>query len=212
MKVGIIFDLDGTLWNATKEIAESWNVIFQKYPEVDFTLTTESLENQMGKMMHKIADDLLPNIPQEKRYEILNKCCTYENEYIAEHGGRLYKDVENTLKILSEKYNVFVVSNCQAGYIEAFLKVNGFEKYVTDFENPGRTGLTKDENIKLVVERNNIDKAFYVGDTQGDYDATMKAGIEFIFAAYGFGKINAETEKIDCLNELPGLIEKLVEK
>ena len=113
---------------------------------------------------------------------------------------------------LSKKLPLFIVSNCQAGYIEAFLKVTDLGKYVTDFENPGRTGKPKADNIRLVIERNNLDKAFYVGDTQGDYDATMAAGIPFIFAAYGFGNIDGDEEEIQGLNELPDLIDKLVEK
>ncbi|WP_448903242.1 HAD family hydrolase [Eubacterium sp.] len=212
MKTGIIFDLDGTLWNATKQIAESWNVVFERYDDIDLRLTTKELEQQMGKLMETIADNLLPNIPVERRYKILQECCEYENKYLLTHSGVLYPDIKDTFKKLNEKYSVYIVSNCQAGYIEAFLKVTDLEKYVTDFENPGRTGNPKADNIRLVIERNNLDKAFYVGDTQGDYDATMAAGIPFIFAAYGFGNIDGDEEEIQGLKELPDLIDKLVEK
>lgn len=82
MKIGIIFDLDGTLWNATKQIAESWNVVFERYDDIDLRLTTKELEQQMGKLMETIADNLLPNIPVERRYKILQECCEYENEYL----------------------------------------------------------------------------------------------------------------------------------
>ena len=82
MKTGIIFDLDGTLWNATKQIAESWNVVFERYDDIDLRLTTKELEQQMGKLMETIADDLLPNIPVERRYKILQECCDYENDYL----------------------------------------------------------------------------------------------------------------------------------
>ena len=212
MKTGIIFDLDGTLWNATKQIAESWNVVFERYDDIDLRLTTKELEQQMGKLMETIADNLLPNIPVERRYKILQECCEYENEYLLTHSGVLYPDIKDIFKKLKEKYSVYIVSNCQAGYIEAFLKVTDLGKYVTDFENPGRTGKPKADNIRLVIERNNLDKAFYVGDTQGDFDATMAAGIPFIFAAYGFGNIDGDEEEIQGLNELPDLIDKLVEK
>ena len=79
MKTGIIFDLDGTLWNATKQIAESWNVVFERYDDIDLRLTTKELEQQMGKLMETIADNLLPNIPVERRYNIylhIQECCT----------------------------------------------------------------------------------------------------------------------------------------
>ena len=136
MKTGIIFDLDGTLWNATKQIAESWNVVFERYDDIDLRLTTKELEQQMGKLMETIADNLLPNIPVERRYKILQECCEYENEYLLTHSGVLYPDIKDIFKKLNEKYSVYIVSNCQAGYIEAFLKVTDLEEYVTDFENP----------------------------------------------------------------------------
>ena len=93
MKTGIIFDLDGTLWNATKQIAESWNVVFERYDDIDLRLTTKELEQQMGKLMETIADNLLPNIPVERRYKILQECCEYENEYLLTNSGVLYPDI-----------------------------------------------------------------------------------------------------------------------
>ena len=98
MKTGIIFDLDGTLWNATKQIAESWNVVFERYDDIDLRLTTKELEQQMGKLMETIADNLLPNIPVERRYKILQECCEYENEYLLTHSGVLYPDIKDIFK------------------------------------------------------------------------------------------------------------------
>ena len=68
----------------------------------------------------------------------------------------------------------------------------------------------KNENITLIVNRNNLDKAVYVGDIQGDYDATMKAGLPFIHAKYGCGKINTEVPVINSLDELPEIIETII--
>ena len=101
---------------------------------LSITEQRKELEQQMGKLMETIADDLLPNIPVERRYKILQECCDYENDYLLTHSGVLYPDIKDTFKKLNEKYSVYIVSNCQAGYIEAFLKVTDLGKYVTDFE------------------------------------------------------------------------------
>ena len=53
------------------------------------------------------------------------------------------------------------------------------------------------------MERNELDRAIYVGDIQGDYDATMQAGATFVHAKYGFGTINTEVAEIEKFSELP---------
>ena len=113
---------------------------------------------------------------------------------------------------LNKKYNVFIVSNCQEGYLRTFLEYYDFNKYVLDYEEAGRTGMPKDENIRLVIKRNHLDKAFYVGDTLGDMESTDKAGIPFIHAAYGFGTVPADRMKINNIKELPEFIDDLLSK
>ena len=212
MKKGIIFDLDGTLWDATEQMLPAWNKVLLRYAPDREPMTLEEVRSFMGKTVAEIAAAALPNFPEEERVEVFNRCSIEELPWLREHPGSIYPKVPEILYLLSKEYPLYIVSNCQAGYIEAFLKVTNLGKYVTDFENPGRTGKPKADNIRLVIERNNLDKAFYVGDTQGDYDATMAAGIPFIFAAYGFGNIDGDEEEIQGLNELPDLIDKLVEK
>ncbi len=113
----------------------------------------------------------------------------HECKQLAELGGRLYDNVEEVLKVLSSKYKLCIVSNCQSGYIEAFFEYHKLDKYFIDYENPGRTGLSKGENIKLVMERNQLVSPVYVGDTLGDQEAAEFAGVPFIYAEYGFGKV-----------------------
>ncbi len=36
MKKGILFDLDGTLWDASKEVAVSWMMAIKDLPQVHF--------------------------------------------------------------------------------------------------------------------------------------------------------------------------------
>lgn len=203
MKPGIIFDMDGTLWDSSKGVAKSWTEIVNKEYDKERVITAEDIQSVMGRTMDKIADALFAELSKEDRMALLRKCCDYENEYLRIHGGVLYPELEETFKALQDDYDLFIVSNCQAGYIEAFLEHYGFGQYFKDIECYGNNDLPKDENIKKIVERNKLTKAVYVGDIQGDYDATMKAGLPFIHAAYGFGTIAEETVKINTFSELP---------
>lgn len=203
MKKGIIFDMDGTLWDSAENVAVSWNIAIKESGLIERVLSTADIQGVMGKTMDKIADALFSELSKEARMTLLEACCKLENEYLREHGGELYPDLEEVWTELSKEYELYIVSNCQAGYIEAFLDHYGFWKYFKDIECFGNNFKQKGENIRLLADRNGLDAAVYVGDIQGDYDASKAAGVGFIHAAYGFGTINEEVLAISCMKELP---------
>ena len=209
MKTGLIFDMDGTLWDSSANVASSWN---EKIKELGYDhreITKQDIMSIMGLTMDKIADIILDDVPKEERYDLLDKCGKSENDYLRKHGAELYPDLEKTLIRLKEKYPLYIVSNCQSGYIESFLEYYGFGKYFEDIECYGNNLKPKADNIALIAERNGLDKSWYIGDIQGDHDAAVKAGSGFIHAAYGFGTIEQDVPKIEKFSDLPGLLEKL---
>lgn len=203
MKKGIIFDMDGTLWDSAENVAKSWNLAITKSGLIKKELTTEDIQSVMGKTMDVIADILFAELEKDDRTQLLEECCQMENDYLREHGGILYDGVRETFQKLKERgYHLSIVSNCQAGYIEAFLDHYKLWDAIEDKQCYGDNLWQKGDNIRLVVERNNLDAAVYVGDIQGDYDASCKAGVKFIHAAYGFGTIDAEVPAIQNFAEL----------
>lgn len=189
MKVdSIILDVDGTIWNTTDIVADAWNLAFDKFfPQVPH-VTADILKDQFGKPMDVIADNLFPMLSKDEKNLLMEKCCEMEQAALMENTKDIaYEGVIETIKRLSQKIPVFIVSNCQSGYIEVVMEKNGIADCIRDFECFGNTGLLKDENINLIVKRNNLKAPVYVGDTQGDYEACKKAGVPFIWAAYGFG-------------------------
>ena len=206
----IIFDIDGTIWDSTPQAAVAWTQAVKENASVPFELTAKDLQNAFGKQMDILRDQLLAPLPPEERPEVLKACQKAQGEYLPKHPGTLYPDVYDALKELSEKIPLYIVSNCQTGYIETFLDTMGVGAYFVDHECSD-TGLTKGENIRLVMERNGIDRAFYLGDTQGDLNAADQAGIPFVHAAYGFGRVDRAVPAIQELSQLPALARKLLE-
>ena len=202
---GIIFDLDGTLWDSSEEVLISWSHVLAQLPDIEKIPTKEDLEGVMGLGADDLTLKLFPGLGFERRMEIFNTCAAYENDYLAEHGAKLYPHLMETLEKLSAKHPLFIVSNCGDGYIQTFLKAHGATPYIKDFECIGRTGKPKSENIKLIVERNGLKNPVYVGDTQWDCDAATAAGVPFIFASYGFGHVEGKPA-ISDIAELPDLV------
>lgn len=201
-KYGLIFDLDGTLWDSSENVAKSWTEALKIRGFKNRIITRDTVMSIMGKTMDEIAEVLFPDLGIMKGRELLGFSGEYENEYLRKHGGVLYPRLEETLIELKKKYHLYIVSNCQCGYIEAFLEYYGFEKYFEDKQCFGDNGLPKGKNIRLLYERNNLFDAAYIGDIQGDYNATMEADLPFIHAAYGFGKIDHPVPKIREFAEL----------
>lgn len=198
----IIFDLDGTLWDSTEGAAVIWRETAGKYPEVTDIISADRLKSLYGLPLEEIAVKLLPSVSRETAIEIMRESTTKQCPYLEKTGGILFPGLEETLMKLKDKYRLFIVSNCEEGYIQCFLKAHRLEKYFEDFEYPGRTGVLKAENIRLIMERNRLSNPVYVGDTAGDAIAAGKAGIPFVYARYGFGQVEKYDYVIDSCEEL----------
>ena len=206
----LLFDLDGTLWDSAPAVAEAWNKIFQQEELSLPPLTVDDIHGVMGMTMQEIRDAIYPEYRIPNREAIFRKCCTYEVEYLYTHCGTLYPGFFPVLKQLKAAgYDLAVVSNCQLGYIDAFLSSSGVADLFIDYEEWERTGLAKGENIRLVMARNGYSKGIYIGDTKKDREAALLAGIPFIHAAYGFGTVPEADAVIGSLAELPDAAERL---
>lgn len=197
MKKGIIFDLDGTLWDSTKQVIPAWNRVLARHEEIAKRITNEDMSEYMGKTIEVIAALAFPDMEKSESVKILLECCEEEDKYLREYGGELYSGLEDVLGRLKDKYSLYVVSNCHEGYLNAFLDFHRLSGYFEDVECAGRTGMEKADNIKLIIERNSIDRAVYVGDTALDKESAELAGIPFIYASYGFGRLEGENHVID---------------
>lgn len=205
----ILFDLDGTLWDSTEIVARAWNEVLAKETSIDLQLTADDLKGLFGRPLPVIASILFEKLPEAEQLALMDRCCHQEHIALSKECGTLFPQLEETLKILSSKYKLFIVSNCEDGYIETFLKVSGLSSYFTDFECPGNSGLLKGDNNKLIIERNHLQHPIYLGDTQGDADAAAYAGIPFIFAKYGFGNVSKYDYSIEAFSQLPDLLSSL---
>lgn len=202
----IIFDVDGTLWDSTKSVAESWNKAIREHSSLNLTLEPVSLSRVFGKTMTEIADALFPDLSVKERMELLDVCFDEENRYLEDHPGILYPDVVRTIKELSLSCPLYIVSNCQCGYIEVMLRTTGLGPYIRDHLCFGETQVPKGETIRMLIERNNLQSPVYVGDTQGDADSCKTAGIPFIFAEYGFGDVPDARTRIHTFSDLAKLL------
>ena len=197
--IGVIFDLDGTLWNTSSLCAEAWNKAIRVANIRKTPITEDDIARVSGLPFLDCVKNLFPDIGEESLYTIAPLIEKYERQEIETKGGTLYKGVSKYLDILSVRLPLFVVSNCQHWYLQAFLSMplkssntsKTFRDIFVDSECFGRTQNPKAENITAICQRNSLEDAVYIGDTEGDRLAAMKAGIHFIHVSYGFGHLES---------------------
>lgn len=209
MKKAIFFDLDGTLWDAISPIKDSYNLTFKKM-NINHKFSYEEVKSFMGLTpLETVKLIFKDEISDKEGLDIFKKMVQEEIIYLKDRPGVLYEDEESVLSSLSKKYPLYIISNSDKGYIENYLNYFHFNTYFKGHLCAGDTLLDKYENILKVKNENNFDNVIYVGDTNKDYLESKKAGVDFIHASYGFGKIEEKVNSINSIKDLEKEINKI---
>ena len=200
---GVIFDLDGTLWDSCESVAASWNRSLEARFGSAGRFSREDIQGIMGLTGAEIAARLFSSFGSRAAQ------VEEEAERLSVLGGKIYPGIEAMLKELYPKAGLYIVSNCQRGYIESFLAFSGLGGYFSAWACEGETGLSKAENIRLLAARKGLRRPVYVGDTATDEKSAREAGCAFVHAGYGFGSAQAPDAVLLSPAELPVLLEAL---
>jgi len=195
----IIFDIDGTLWDATGSSAEGWNIGLEKLGS-DVRVSGSDIASVAGKPYVECVEILLSGVDSE-RQPLLRALNNSEIAYIRKHGGSLYRGLYEGVKKLAKEYRIFLVSNCQAWYLEQFLEHSKLQEFLEGYDCHGLSGVSKSKMLLNMKEKYALQDSVYVGDTLGDQTAAEDAKIPFVCAAYGFGDC-AGFQDFDSFEEL----------
>ncbi|MFA7277781.1 MAG: HAD-IA family hydrolase [Candidatus Gracilibacteria bacterium] len=183
----LIFDIDGTLWNASPATAKGWSKALKDF-NIDQIITAEQNSSVAGNPNRTCIEILMPGLC-EKYPGLEEKLDECEIEAIKEMGGTFYPGALESIRELALSRQVFLVSNCQDWYMESFLEFSGLREVVTAFDCHGMSGVPKGEMLKNMKAKFGLEGTTYIGDTVGDQKAAREAGMEFIRAGWGFGKV-----------------------
>ena len=206
----LIFDIDGTLWDSRALVAEGYNIQLKAEGLERLCVTAEDLLPLFGKVMTEIADVLFAEFPPDQRYALMERCMATENRHLHENPCNIgYPRIREVVETLSRTHRVFIVSNSQCGYPELCMDKLGLTDCISGHLCFGDTGTEKGETILRLMAQHNITSAVYIGDTQGDLEAAQKAGIPFVFAAYGFGNPTTWEARVDTPSQLTALFQEV---
>lgn len=196
----LIFDIDGTLWNASPASAKGWTLGLAKLG-IDMKITAAQIETVAGKPHDECIDTLMPGLRTQypDLLGILDDC---ETAVMQSDGGVFYDGAREGLAELAHDYRIFLISNCQDWYLELFLDYSGLRPILSGFDCYGRSGLPKSDMLSRMNRIYALEAPVYIGDTSGDRQAAESAGISFIHAAWGFGKPDGGTASVQSFADL----------
>jgi phosphoglycolate phosphatase len=201
MKIeAILFDLDGTLWNANESCTRAWNTLLERlnYSE---RLTVKAMDAVTGKPMDGCIDVLLPEIKKHHQ-DFKSLLIAAEREDLEKTGAVIYPDVLSGITELSVYYKIFIVSNCEEWYLNKFIDFSGLEKVLTDWNCYGSSKKEKHVMINDLKKNYNLESVIYIGDTMYDKEAARLSGSAFIQVTYGFGAPIENESRFDSFKEL----------
>ncbi|MCL5735974.1 MAG: HAD family hydrolase [Actinobacteria bacterium] len=196
----LIFDLDGTLWDAAAASTYGWNLALEKLG-LSSRVTVDDIRSVSGKPFEQCVATLLPELhpADAATIELLDG---FERLGIEKFGGVLYDGVADGLARLAARYRLFVVSNCPDWYLEAFFGFSGLGEHFSGWDCHGASGMDKSSMLRALCEKYGLERTVYVSDTRGDRLSAEKAGVEFAFVGYGFGEAGEASPAFESFAEL----------
>lgn len=198
----ILFDMDGTLWDAVDSYAQVWNATINalcpgRVPHVDYS----RLASMMGMPLNDIFDTLIGTAVNRDTF--LTALYANEDAMMPVLGGAVYPHVRPVIEELAPTHKLIMVSNCTKDGLPNFLEYTHLKPFFTDAISFGDTGHEKDYNIALMIRKHDLKAPLYVGDTTGDCHSAHAAGVPFAWATYGFGRgVEGYEYALDSLNDL----------
>jgi phosphoglycolate phosphatase len=196
----LVFDLDGTLWDAAEPTTRGWNNALEELG-ARARVTVAGIRSVAGTPFEGCVEILVPELCPPTP-ATLRSIDDHEETALLESGGTLFPGVESGLRALAAAYPLFLVSNCQDWYLDVFFAKSGLRECFTGWDCNGLSGLPKSGMLLGLAERYALKRAVYVGDTQGDQDSAAEAGMRLAFARYGFGTATGPVLSFDSFGRL----------
>ena len=207
MKIGVIFDMDGTLLNTLEDLTDAVNVALARYGH-----PTRSLEEMRHFVGNGAANMIRKAAPEGAEQKPLMDA--FLDWYIphCQDKTRPYDGIMEAIEELKKDYPLAVVSN----------KPDYALRYMCQAIFPGVNGIGQKEGIPRkpapdmvyqAMAQLGVDKCIYIGDSDVDLATANNAGVPCISVLWGF-RTRQELEEagatIFC--ETPADLKELVDR
>ena len=207
----ILFDLDGTLVNTSKDLTNALNYAMKPYGLKE--LAVEDTVKLVGEGITRLIEKALMNKSAQQIRKATERFLDYYSKHLTDFST-IYPGVAETLEKL-HNYKKAVISNKRENLSVKLLDDLGLLKYFNLVVGSDTTSGKKPSPIPIfyILKLLHVtpDKAVIVGDSTFDIKAGKKAGIKTIAVTYGFRDKNLLLDAdyiIDRFNDLPSVLDR----
>ena len=183
MKIGILFDLDGTLLNTLEDLTDSVNYALAQYDCPPRTV--EDVRNFIGNGARKLIERSLPG--RENDPDVDEVLATYQ-AYYKTHSQiktRPYDGVTEALTVIAKKYPVAIVSNKPDAPTKLLCKEFFGDVYARGESTDCPRKPAPDMLLKA-MQIIGVDTCIYVGDSEPDILTAKNLGVKCLSVLWGF--------------------------
>ena len=180
MKVGILWDLDGTLLDTLDDLADSVNYALEQF---GYPLRTRS---EIRRFLGGGAKHLLAQaVPEGADAQPVGAC--FWNHYRVHCGDktRPYEGIARVLEQLKDRYPMAVVSNKPDAAVKV-LCAEHFPGIYARGESPECPKKPAPDMVNQTMEVLGIDACVYVGDSEVDVQTAQNVGVPCLSVLWGF--------------------------
>ncbi len=194
MKQMVVFDMDGTISQTHMYSVPAQRSAIKDLGRDDSVFTDEQLVGCLGKRGIDYVYELMPDLTAEEAEYFLKREFYWETQYIAELAAPFPGIRETIEKLHEDGILVAVCSNAPMEYIDLVVDIM---KLPVDHKQELLPGLTKNDTLKLLLDRVKPSSAVMVGDRVYDIDAARFNNIPFVGCGYSYTPF--EIEKADII-------------
>ena len=212
MKIGILFDLDGTLLDTLEDILAATNYALSVHGYPSRTLA--ELRRFVGNGAENQIRLSLPEGASPE--EVQTVLATYKPYYTAhcQHFTRPYEGIPQALAQISRKYPLAIVSNKPDAAVKA-LCAREFPGIFALGESPDCPRKPDPAMVRKALAAIGADTCVFVGDSEVDLLTAKNAGVPCLSVLWGF-RDREDLEKAGALRlcqdpaELPQVLDALI--
>ena len=184
MKLGILFDLDGTLLDTLEDLKDATNYALAQYGCPPRTL--EQVRMAVGNGAERLIRLSLPGKPDDP--QVADVLATYQKYYASNSRIKTcpYPGVLEALAELKKRYPIAIVSNKPDIAVKPLCR----EYFGADIFALGETAdcprKPAPDMVKKAMDAIGVDTCIYVGDSDVDVLTARNAGVPCLSVLWGF--------------------------